>query len=290
MTEEEKVLPLEEAPSEIAEESLPEEPIAEELPAEEPVAEEVPAEESIAEEAGEARQEAPDPGESVSEKLVSEETASVQTAVPEKHFILKLKELRIPFPVKLLLGFLSFILVVALIGSVAVAAVIADLRQFLPLEIPGFEGFLEMPIAPELLGEMSLSQILAKLQAFATEKALRSAKNSCLVTMILLVLCNFNNVPKGLRWCAFPCLLIGGILSIPTYMVLNSPDLISSIFADVPMVADAVTEIIERLSTVHYGLLGAGAKIFVLSLGAWIVYAIIRAIIRGWEEALEFAM
>ena len=87
------------------------------------------------------------------------------------------------------------------------------------------------------------------------------------VLLLLLCLLNFYNVPAGLTWAAFPCILSGGLLSLPL-VVMGS------------VTVEGGTSIVSLLSSfadlfkpIHFGLLAIGVGLLVIS----IVWRVIRS-------------
>ncbi len=83
---------------------------------------------------------------------------------------------------------------------------------------------------------------------------------TCLVLVVLLCLVNFYNVPAGLTWAAFPCILSGGMLALVTSL-LALPEK----FASMQPTLDALKGLI---APVHNTVLGIGAGLLVVSI-AW---------------------
>ncbi len=119
---------------------------------------------------------------------------------------------------------------------------------------------------------VDMEQIRQILQLLTSE----SMRNAVLIIngalILLLCLLNFYNIPAGLTWAAFPCLLSGGILQIPTA-------LISGLQAGDPAsagVASLLGSFAGVFQPIHNALLYLGAGLLVVS----IIWRFIRSVIR----------
>lgn len=89
--------------------------------------------------------------------------------------------------------------------------------------------------------------------------------------LLLLCLLNFYNVPAGLTWAAFPCILSGSILSAPLFLLENM-----NFAGEGAQLVSMISSFTNIFKPIHFGLLAIGAGLMILS----IVWRIIRASVR----------
>lgn len=120
-------------------------------------------------------------------------------------------------------------------------------------------------------------KIQAILQMLTSDELMMGAIGLCVLIMLLLCVLNFYNVPAGLTWSAVPCILAGGLLSLPVALLQESPALLTDMLEIPGMVAQLVLSFLSVFATVHYGLLMIGVALLALS----ILWRIIRATSRS---------
>ncbi len=121
----------------------------------------------------------------------------------------------------------------------------------------------------------TLDQYRALLSLLTAKPLLYSAIGLGLVLLLLLCLLNWYNVPAGLTWAAVPLMLSGLILSLPIFALQFMPGLLQSLPGNVALlpVLSVLPAFAGVLAPVHYGLLGIGTGLLVVS----IVWRILRA-------------
>lgn len=115
------------------------------------------------------------------------------------------------------------------------------------------------------------------LQMLTSDTVMMGALGICLALVLLLCLLNFYNVPGGLTWSAVPCILAGGILSLPVAFLQASPALITETIGMPGSIMQLILSFLQVFATVHYGLLAFGVVLLVLS----IIWRILRASVRS---------
>ncbi len=109
---------------------------------------------------------------------------------------------------------------------------------------------------PILFG-ITAQDVLSFLTDRLTGDAFFTQLVTCLALAALLCLANFYNIPAGLTWAAFPCLISGGLMALATGLL----GLIGSL--------GAVMETIQALvAPVHNTVLAIGGALLVISI-AW---------------------
>lgn len=127
------------------------------------------------------------------------------------------------------------------------------------------------------LGGLNRDQIMAIAQLLASDTTMWTAVGVCAVLMVLLCLLNFYNVPAGLTWSAVPCILIGGLFSIPIAIVQTMPDVLSQLMSEAAVMVPMLQSFVSVLAPIHYGLLILGLGLLVIS----IVWRIVRSIVEN---------
>ena len=87
-------------------------------------------------------------------------------------------------------------------------------------------------------------------------------------------LCNYYSLPGGLGWCAFPCILLGIVLSAPVVLVQSAPETLMMILGDAGTYLKAIVAVVGVIAPVHYGVLGLGLALMIAS----IVLRIVRSV------------
>lgn len=132
----------------------------------------------------------------------------------------------------------------------------------------------------EVLGDNAASVELQDIQAFLqtlTSTGLMLGVIAVFVLLIaLLCLANFYNVPAGLTWAAMPCIIAGGIVSLPIAVLQNSSEVITDLMPDAAAVVDMLASFAGLFAPIHYGLLILGAVLLVTG----IIWRIIRKAVR----------
>ena len=121
------------------------------------------------------------------------------------------------------------------------------------------------------------NQVQAILQMLTADSVMLGAIGICLLLMLLLCVLNFYNVPGGLTWSAVPCILAGGILSLPVAFLQASPVLMTQLLEMPGGLMQMLLSFLRVFATVHYGILFFGVILLVLS----IVWRILRASVRS---------
>ncbi len=123
-----------------------------------------------------------------------------------------------------------------------------------------------------------LDQYRALLSLLTAKPLLYSAAGVCLVLLLLLCLLNWYNVPAGLTWAALPLMLSGLMLSLPIFALQFMPGLLQSLLGNGALlpVLSILPAFAGVLAPVHYGLLGIGTGLLVIS----IVWRSLRAYAR----------
>lgn len=121
-----------------------------------------------------------------------------------------------------------------------------------------------------------MATIRSTLQLLTSDELMLGAIAVCIALMLLLCGLNFYNVPAGITWAAIPCIIAGGVLSVPIALLQVSPALLVDILMIPASLAQIVISFLGILATVHYGLLILGVILLVLS----IVWRIVRVTAR----------
>lgn len=124
-------------------------------------------------------------------------------------------------------------------------------------------GFLPVP---DLSEGMSINEILQTLRAYTSDGMVAALCGVCVVLMALLCLCNYYSLPGGLGWCAFPCILLGVILSAPVVLVQSAPETLAMILGEAAMYMKTINAVVGIIAPVHYGVLGLGLALMIASI------------------------
>ncbi len=128
----------------------------------------------------------------------------------------------------------------------------------------------------DALGGAQLADIQALLQRLISNKLFFQAVGGVAVLLALLCLANFYNVPAGLTWAAIPTVLAGAILSAPISL-LRDPTVLSALLpAKAAGILQVAASFVDVFAPIHYGVLGIGIGLLVIS----ILWRIIRRVIR----------
>lgn len=118
---------------------------------------------------------------------------------------------------------------------------------------------------------VDMDQIRSALQLLTSQ----SMRNFVIIINVLLIallcLLNFYNIPAGLTWAAFSCLLSGGILQLPMVVLQNMPT--DGASGGIPALLASFADVFQPI---HNGVLFLGVGLLVVS----IIWRFIRAVIR----------
>ncbi len=126
------------------------------------------------------------------------------------------------------------------------------------------------------LGGLKREDIQAVLQTLTSDNLFYTFVGVTLGLLLLLCLLNFYNVPAGLTWASLPAIFAGLIMAAPILLLTNSADLVTGLVPDIGPVVGVLASFVGALKPIHYGLLGIGVGLLVLS----IIWRIVRAIVR----------
>ncbi len=138
-----------------------------------------------------------------------------------------------------------------------------------------FRDFMEKYVkgdTPILFG-ISGQDVVRFLVKRLTGSVLRTKLITCIVLVVLLCLANFYNIPAGLTWAGFPCLITGGIMALAIGL-LSLPASMASL-QPVLDVAKAM------IAPVHHTVLGVGAALLL----AGIVWRVVRSCVAKKQAA-----
>ena len=135
-----------------------------------------------------------------------------------------------------------------------------------------------LPI-PDLSEGMSINELLQTLRAYTSDTMVLALCGVCVVLMALICLCNYYSLPGGLGWCAFPCILLGIVLSAPVAVVQSAPETLMMLLGDAGMYMKTVIAAVGVIAPVHYGVLGLGLALMIAS--------IVLRIVRGVKAKKE---
>lgn len=126
--------------------------------------------------------------------------------------------------------------------------------------------------------------IQSALQTLTSNTVIFGTMAVCVVLMLLLCALNFYNIPGGMAWSAFSCILAGGILSLPLVLVQSAPGLLTDLTGMPTAYVQIIVSFSSVFTLVHYGVLALGVGLLVLS----IVLAIIIAATRQKNSVSAF--
>ena len=114
---------------------------------------------------------------------------------------------------------------------------------------------------------VSMDEIRSGLQYLTSPAMLMTVIGINVGILLLLCLLNFYNVPAGLTWAAFPCILSGGLLSLPL-VVMGSVTVEGG-----ESIVSVLSSFVDLFKPIHFGLLAIGVGLLVIS----IVWRVIRS-------------
>ncbi len=128
----------------------------------------------------------------------------------------------------------------------------------------------------EVLGGLKREDIQKELQTLTSGKLFFTFVGASLGLLLLLCLLNFYNVPAGLTWAALPTIFAGLIMSVPIVLLSGSADAVIQAVPDLASVVGVLASFVNVFAVIHYGLLGIGVALLVISI-AW---RILRVFVR----------
>lgn len=121
---------------------------------------------------------------------------------------------------------------------------------------------------------MTWEQLQPMLQTLCADSSMYAGIGVCVGLVLLLCLLNFYNVPAGLTWSAFPCILVGTVLTLPLKLLPSLSQLIPDELSVIVM--PVLRSFSNILLPIHSVVPVAGVALLVIS----IVWRIIRACVR----------
>lgn len=118
--------------------------------------------------------------------------------------------------------------------------------------VPGLDG-------------MTISDLLAKLQALSQTNVLILVYGLCLLMILLICLLNYYNVARGMRWAASSCMLAGSFVSGPLAIIQFAPSLLTNYLPEAAELMQIFSGAAAALAPVHYGVLILGVLLMVVS-------------------------
>ena len=112
---------------------------------------------------------------------------------------------------------------------------------------------------------MTVGDLLSTIQKLSQPGTIMLATGFCLLLMLAMCLLNYYNIPQALRWCGFPCLISGALLSAPLIVLKASPDILSELMPDTAALLNVVNSALSVVAPLHYGILVLGVALIVLS-------------------------
>lgn len=128
----------------------------------------------------------------------------------------------------------------------------------------------------ESMGGLSVEDIQAGLQLLVSDSLFNAFVILSAVLLLLLCLVNFYNIPAGLTWAGIPCILAGGILSLPIAILQDNSALVTGAAPEAGAVVDLLSSFLDIFKPIHFGLLYIGVGLVAVS----IVWRFIRAVVR----------
>lgn len=128
---------------------------------------------------------------------------------------------------------------------------------------------------------MNLEYLQETLQLLTSGGLFWTVAGVCLALVLLLCLLNFYNVPAGLTWASIPCILAGILMSLPILILQSASESVISSLPEAAVVVQVLSSFIGIFAPIHYGLLGTGVGLLVIS----IVWRIVRTSIRKKKAA-----
>ena len=112
---------------------------------------------------------------------------------------------------------------------------------------------------------MTVGDLLQTIQKISQPGVILLAFGFCLLLMLGMCLLNFYNIPQALRWCGFPCLISGAILSAPLLVINASPAILADAMPDTAALMTVVDAALSVVAPLHFGILILGVAMIVLS-------------------------
>lgn len=116
------------------------------------------------------------------------------------------------------------------------------------------------------MNSLTISDLLAKLRVFTQTKFIIAAAAVCVALMALLMLLNYYDLPRGLRWSASACTSVGSLLAAPLLVLQVSPVLLKNLLPETAEALALVGGAARVISPLHYGLLAFGIVLLVVSV------------------------
>ncbi len=123
-----------------------------------------------------------------------------------------------------------------------------------------------------VVGDMNIQDILDILNLISSRQTLLLMVGICLAIVLLLLLLNFYNIPCGLGWAGFACLVMGGLLSA---LLALLPTLVALVPGDMAAVGPVILSFGQVFAPIHYGVLGLGVALLVGST----IWRIVRMVL-----------
>lgn len=114
--------------------------------------------------------------------------------------------------------------------------------------------------------DMTVSDLLAKINVFTQTQFIIGAVIICLLMMGLMMALNYYNLPKGLRWNADACIWVGILLSTPLLVLQFAPSVLTNLLPETAEVLSLAGGAIQVIAPLHYGLLALGITMFIGSV------------------------
>ena len=112
---------------------------------------------------------------------------------------------------------------------------------------------------------MTVGDLMQTIQKISQPGVILLAFGFCLLLMLGMCLLNFYNIPQALRWCGFPCLISGAILSAPLLVINASPAILEEAMPDTAALMTVVDAALSVVAPLHFGILILGVAMIVLS-------------------------
>lgn len=145
-------------------------------------------------------------------------------------------------------------------GQIDTALADADINAMLQ---EGIDQALQTPV-PGTDG-MTVQDILVYIQHLAQPKVIVLCGIGCLLLMGLLLLLNYYNLPRGIRWAGSACTTAGALLATPLAIVQFSPALVAGLMPETGETLQLISGAASVIAPVHYGLLAVGIVLMIVS-------------------------
>lgn len=133
----------------------------------------------------------------------------------------------------------------------------------------------------QLLGGLTRQDIQNILQTLVSDQLLFGAVGAFVVLLLLLCLTNFYNVPAGLTWASFSCIIAGGLMSVPLIVLQYSSEFVADLIPVLSGVTHVLSTFVDLFAPIHFSVLITGVVLLVGS----IVWRIVRAVVRKRRPA-----